>query len=115
MLSGAPLDQAFLLGSTVQKNQQDEIQKIKKLLEKKQELEKAQKQEVEKAYMNNEVPPLLVSLAASARQGLLDAYAMAVPTIKSIFNKLTIVMLACVLIPVLVQNIYSFFYTNPGR
>lgn len=36
-------------------------------------------------------------------------------TVKGIFNKLTIVMISCVLFPVLVQNVYNLFFTNPGR
>lgn len=36
-------------------------------------------------------------------------------SVKNIFNKLTIIMISCVLIPVLIQNIYNLFYTSPGR
>jgi hypothetical protein len=34
---------------------------------------------------------------------------------KVIFNKLTIVMISCVLVPVLIQNIYNLHFTSPGR
>ena len=36
-------------------------------------------------------------------------------TVKGIFNKLTIIMISCVVFPVLVQNIYNLHFTNPGR
>ena len=36
-------------------------------------------------------------------------------SLKSIFNKLTIIMISCVLFPVLIQNIYNLFFTHPGR
>jgi hypothetical protein len=36
-------------------------------------------------------------------------------SVKSIFNKLTIVMISCVLFPVLIQNVYNLYYTHPGR
>lgn len=36
-------------------------------------------------------------------------------TVKSIFNTLSIVMISCVLLPVLVQNIYSLTITHPGQ
>jgi len=36
-------------------------------------------------------------------------------SVKSIFNKLTIVMISCVLFPVLIQNVYNLSFTHPGR
>jgi hypothetical protein len=36
-------------------------------------------------------------------------------TVKSIFNKLSVIMISCVLAPILVQNIYNLFFTHPGR
>lgn len=36
-------------------------------------------------------------------------------TVKAIFNTLSIVMISCVLLPVLVQNIYSLTITHPGQ
>lgn len=36
-------------------------------------------------------------------------------SVKSIFNKLTVIMISAVLVPVLIQNIYNLFFTTPGR
>lgn len=36
-------------------------------------------------------------------------------TVKSIFNKLTVLMIACVVMPVLCQNTFNMFFTHPGR
>ena len=36
-------------------------------------------------------------------------------TVRSIFNVLTIVMISCVLLPVLIANVYNLWFTNPGR
>lgn len=36
-------------------------------------------------------------------------------TCKTIFNKLTVVMIGCVLLPVIVQNSYNLQFTHPGR
>jgi hypothetical protein len=36
-------------------------------------------------------------------------------TVKGIFNKLTVIMISCVVLPVLIQNIYNLSFTHPGR
>ena len=36
-------------------------------------------------------------------------------TCKSIFNKLTVIMISCVILPVIVQNIYNLYFTHPGQ
>ena len=36
-------------------------------------------------------------------------------TVKEIFNKLTVIMISCVVLPVLCQNVFNMFFTHPGR
>ena len=36
-------------------------------------------------------------------------------TVRGIFLKMTVIMISCVVLPVLVQNIYNLAFTHPGR